>query len=59
VLTHQDGRIGQAQLTACRDAVIAGDELVAAVDRTDDQRDEQPAQRDRLREVDGRLTRLR
>ena len=39
-----------AELAACGDAVVAGDELVPAVGVADDQRDEEAAQRDRLRE---------
>jgi hypothetical protein len=50
VLTHDDRRVVEPELAARSDAVITGDELVRAVNRANDQRYEQPAQRDRLRQ---------
>ena len=45
-----DRGVRQAELAARRQAVMAGDELIAVSERPHDQRDEQPAQRNRLRE---------
>ena len=56
MLADDDRRIREPELAARGEAVIAGDKLVVAtVDGADDQRDEQAAQSDRLREaVDAR-----
>ena len=51
LVADDDRRVGQVELAACRIAVIAGDELIAVTGRSDDERDEQPPQGDRLREV--------
>ena len=56
LIAHDNRRVGQVELAARGEAVIAGDELIAATDGSHDEGDEQPAQGDRLREaVDVRL----